>query len=322
MVWSVSPSSKVTSFYCLPLSALCNTAHRHWTHVNACRLSCGGVSNMLLVLSISFHCYYNIWGCMCSTGPFQFRWLKGYIYSSCYYHNRIGSIHFSYCYHIFSVVAWLRCLLHHILSLIAYTFREKRDFVFIIIVQFRMSANSRIRFGLQIVFVCLYITPSHHHHCANLSKDIELIKWLSDTFHRVCNIKHILSVIHYMKCGAVCFQFNLLHCDDWENVYTLPYYHHQIGNMNPLFRVRSWKNGMRCMPLYILITGTWTIMKSPQCLLSLRPKITGPMARRLTSWMNKMRIGAYISIKMPIYIYMYIIFLEAIKYATGWYWQT
>ena len=34
------------------------------------------------------------------------------------------------------------------------------------IVQFMMSANSRIRFGLQIVFVCLYITPSHYHHCA------------------------------------------------------------------------------------------------------------------------------------------------------------
>ena len=40
-------------------------------------------------------------------------------------------------------------------------------FVFISIVQFMMSANSRTRFGLQIVFVCLYITPSHYHHCAN-----------------------------------------------------------------------------------------------------------------------------------------------------------
>ena len=30
-----------------------------------------------------------------------------------------------------------------------------------------MSANSRIRFGLQIAFVCLCITPSHYHHCAN-----------------------------------------------------------------------------------------------------------------------------------------------------------
>ena len=48
-----------------------------------------------------------------------------------------------------------------------HTFRENREFVFISIVQFMMSANSRIRFGLQIVFVCLYITPSHYHHCAN-----------------------------------------------------------------------------------------------------------------------------------------------------------
>ena len=30
-----------------------------------------------------------------------------------------------------------------------------------------MSANNRIRFGLQIVFVCLYITLSHYNHCAN-----------------------------------------------------------------------------------------------------------------------------------------------------------
>ena len=36
------------------------------------------------------------------------------------------------------------------------------------------------------IFVCLYITPSHYHHCANLSEDIELIKCLSDTFCRVC----------------------------------------------------------------------------------------------------------------------------------------
>ena len=61
----------------------------------------------------------------------------------------------------------LRCLLHHILSLIVYTFRENREFVFISIVQFMMSVNIRIRLGLQILFVCLYTTPSHYHHCAN-----------------------------------------------------------------------------------------------------------------------------------------------------------
>ena len=39
------------------------------------------------------------------------------------------------------------------------------------------------------------------------------------------------------------FQFNHFPCDDWDNIYTLSYYHHhhQIGSMNfyPLFRVRS-----------------------------------------------------------------------------------
>ena len=171
------------TFYCLPLSSLCKTTHRHWTHINVCRVPCGGVSDMLLVLSITFDIHYNIWVCMCSTGPFQYRWLKRYIYSSCYYHHQIGSIHLFHC---FSVAVCLRCLLHHILTLIAYTFPENRDFVFSIIVQFMRNANSRMRFGLQIVFIYLYITPSHYHDCANLSEDIELIKCLSDIFCRVC----------------------------------------------------------------------------------------------------------------------------------------
>ena len=38
---------------------------------------------------------------MCSTDPFQFRWLKGYIHSSCCYHHQIGSINISNCYHMF-----------------------------------------------------------------------------------------------------------------------------------------------------------------------------------------------------------------------------
>ena len=93
---------------------------------------------------------------------------------------------------IFSVVVCLRCLLHHILLLIAYTFRQNREFVFIINVQFMMSANGRIRFDLKIVIVYLYITPSHYHHCVSLSEDIELIKCLSDIVCRVCKIRHII----------------------------------------------------------------------------------------------------------------------------------
>ena len=121
----------------------------------------------------------------------------------------------SYC----SMVVCLRCLWHHILSLIAYTYRENQDFVFIIIVQFMMNANSQICFGLQIMLICLYSTPSPYRHYANLSDDIELIKCLSDMFCRVCKIKHIFSVIHYTIYRAVCFQFTHFPCDDWENIH-------------------------------------------------------------------------------------------------------
>ena len=80
-------------------------------------------------------------------------------------------------------------------------------------------------------------------------------------------INHIPSVIHYTICGTVCFQFTHFCCDDWENIYTLSYYHHQIVSMNyyPLFRVRSWNNGVRCMSFCILTVchvvewATWNI---------------------------------------------------------------
>ena len=76
----------------------------------------------------------------------------------------------------------------------------------------------------------------------------------------VSKIEHILFVIHYTICGAVCFQFTNFSCDDWENIYTLSYYHHQIGSMNyyPLFRVRSGNNGVCCMSFYILIENVCT----------------------------------------------------------------
>ena len=46
----------------------------------------------------------------------------------------------------------------------------------------------------------------------------------------------------------------------YEHPYSvyLSYYHHQIGSMNyyPLFTVRSWNNGVRCMYFCILIHNT------------------------------------------------------------------
>ena len=104
---------------------------------------------------------------MCSTGPFKYRWLKGYTYSSRYYHHQIGSIHLSHCFHIFPwLCAWDVCYI--IFSHLVHIHSGKTGDLFsLILCSLWTSANSRIRFGYQIVFVCLYITPSHYHHCAN-----------------------------------------------------------------------------------------------------------------------------------------------------------
>ena len=90
---------------------------------------------MLLVLSITFHCHCNIWGCMCSTHPFQY--IERYIYSSCYYHHQIGSINLTHCYQIFPwFCAWdvcyiICCHLLHIHSRKTGIFSSRISFVMI-----------------------------------------------------------------------------------------------------------------------------------------------------------------------------------------------
>ena len=64
-----------------------------------------------------------------------------------------------------------------------------------------------------------------------------------------------LLIMHWVPKGLRTLKRERL--NDWliDNIYTLSYYHHQIGSMNyyPLFRVRSWNNGVRFMSFYILI---------------------------------------------------------------------
>ena len=57
---------------------------------------------MFLCILMELHrsvTFLNIWVCMCSTGPFNFGWLKGKICSPSYYHHQTGSIHYSHCCH-------------------------------------------------------------------------------------------------------------------------------------------------------------------------------------------------------------------------------
>ena len=152
---------------------------------------------------------------------FSARWLKGYIYSSCYYHHQIGSIHISYCYHIFPwLCAWYVCyiIFCHLLHM-----RPGRTGILFSLLLCSLWWVQIFGYVLTCknILVCLYSTSSHYHHCTNLSEGIELIKCLADIFCRVYKIKNILSIIHYTICGAVCFQFTHFSCDDWENIYIL-----------------------------------------------------------------------------------------------------
>ena len=113
---------------------------------------------MLLVLSITFYFHYTIRGCMCSTDPSYYRWLKWCIYSSCYHHHQIGSIHFLYWYHVFRVRVPKIFVTSYSVT-IAYTFREERVFVFIIIVQFWLADRTRlfVQYTISLSSLCKLI---------------------------------------------------------------------------------------------------------------------------------------------------------------------
>ena len=152
-----------------------------------------------------------------------------------------------------SVVVCLWCLLHHILSLIAYTFTETGNLFSLLL----CSLWWVLIFGY--ILACRpFVCTVHHLNIIIVQIYLKALNLLNacQIYFVECEskIQHILSVIHYTICGAVCFQFTHFSCDDWKNIYTLSYYHHQIESMTyyPLFRVRSWNNGVRCMSFYIL----------------------------------------------------------------------
>ena len=149
--------------------------------------------------------------------------------------------------HIFPwLCAWdvcyiIVCLLLHIHS------GKYRDFVFITIAQFMMGSN----------IIRLFV-----HNTISLSSLCKLIwrHWtykmpvryiLSSVWVRL-SIFSQLSIIQYM--GLCVFSLPISLTVMIEMIYTLYYYHHQIGSMNyyPLFRARSWNNGMRCVSIFLL----------------------------------------------------------------------
>ena len=183
--------------------------------------------------------------------------MKGYIYSSFYYHHQIGRIHLSHCYHIFPwLCVWDVCYIIFCYLLHIHFAKTGNLFSLFLcswwwvqIVEYVLAWRSySFIFTLQHLIIIIVQTYLKTLNLKNACQ-ICLVECVS-------KIRHILSVIHYAIRGAVCFQFTHCTCDDWENIDTLFYYHHQIGSMNynPLFRVRSWNDGVRCMSFCIFMT--------------------------------------------------------------------
>ena len=89
-----------------------------------------------------------------------------------------------------------------------------------------MCANDRIHYGPMVIFVCLHFTLPHYHQYADVYEGIEFLEYLF-IFHAIY--------------GAVCIQPTHFANDGCENIYTISYYHHQVGSMThlPLFKVKS-----------------------------------------------------------------------------------
>ena len=120
-----------------------------------------------------------------------------------------------------------------------------------------LCANNRVHYYPMVVLVCLYITVPHYHHHADLSESFEPLKWLSGKFCLECvsKIKSILSNIFHEIYGAVRIQLTHFSYDDCEIRVLYLDYHHRIWSIThlPLFRDRSWNNGIHCMSFYIFM---------------------------------------------------------------------
>ena len=170
---------------------------------------------MYLHFHLYIYIYICIWGCMCSTYPFQFRWLRGYIHSSCYYHHQIGSINLTN-YDIFAwLCAWdvsyiLFCHLLHIHS-------GKPDILFSLLLCSLWWVQI---FGYVLAYrSCSFVCTLHHLIVQTYLKTLSLLNACQIYFVEcVSKIKHIFSAIHCPLYGAVCLQFTHFHCDDWENI--------------------------------------------------------------------------------------------------------
>ena len=100
-------------------------------------------------------------------------------------------------------------------------------------------------------FICILHSHvrSHYHYYEDLLNTLDNICQVY-SIESLCKIKYILSSqLSYMLYMGLCVFSLSISPLMTLNIFTSSCYQYEIGNMNhyPLFRARSWNNGLRCM---------------------------------------------------------------------------
>ena len=273
--WQKGTSHYLSQWWCSGLNHKCIIRPQSWVSSGQ-GTPC--VSNMLPVLLITFHCHYNIWVVCVQLAHFNWSDWEDIFIAPCYYHHQITSINLTHCYSIFQ---WLcACDVCYII------------FCHLLHIH---SGNTGILFSLLLcslwwvqivgcVFACRLYSFVYNIISSSLCKLIWRhliykmhVRYILSSVWVRLSILSQLSIIQYMGLCVFSLPISLVMV---KRIYTLSYYHHQIGSMNyyPLFRVRSWNNGVRCMSLYNLTSYILITIGSDNGL--------SPVRHQTISWTN------------------------------------
>ena len=159
---------------------------------------------------------------MCSSGPFQFRWLRGYIHSWCYYHHQIGSINLTHYYIFPWLCAWDVCyiIFCHLLHI-----NSGKTGILVSLLLCSLWWVQIVGYVLacrSFAFVCtlhhpIIIIVQTYLKTLNLKLKMPVKYILSSVWVKL-SIFSQLSIIQYM---GLCIQFTHFPCDYWENIHVV-----------------------------------------------------------------------------------------------------
>ena len=151
---------------------------------------------------------HNLWGSRCWTGPFKYRWSRGYIYNSYYYHDQIGSMNLSHAV-IYSVVGGyttICCRFH-----IQHIPRDSWALFVLLLCSLMMCANNGGHYGLMVALALFAHYPTSFSSLCRCTWTYWTSKMLVGyILSSVCLRSSQLSVIFHAINRVVCIQLTYL----------------------------------------------------------------------------------------------------------------